>query len=184
MLCMNIIGSVLVSLYHHAYGARSRYVGWVWIYIYFSPQAWCNSMFLFFGKYMYVLHLFWCSDWLETILYVCLFWSCVYTVYAQGGDTVKLKVQLSHLNRQNSRLTFQEHSLELQFQTRLYYSDIEMNINFWNWGEGWDIFLPPSKSKSHFSVIIRLSHLVLLGPYTHPPCLQTCTCTCDCHSAS
>ena len=37
---------------------------------------------------------------------------------SQGGDTVKLKIQLSHLNEKKCKIVFQENSLELQFQTR------------------------------------------------------------------
>ena len=43
--------------------------------------------------------------------------NCVYVGF-QGGDTVKVKVQLSHFNKLKTRVTFAEHSLELEFQTR------------------------------------------------------------------
>ena len=74
----------------------------------------------------------------------------MYTVSSQGGDTVKLKIQLAHLNKQKCRVIFQDRSLELQFQTRL--------VEFFN--------LP-----SHYF----LCHRALLEYKMY--CTYTCTCT-------
>ena len=43
----------------------------------------------------------------------------LYGLYAvQDGDTVNLKIQLGYLNEKKCKITFQENSLELQFQTK------------------------------------------------------------------
>ena len=54
-----------------------------------------------------------------TFIVIDVDYMIVYTVSSQGGDTVKLKIQLAHLNKQKCRVIFQDRSLELQFQTRL-----------------------------------------------------------------